>query len=235
RVVPSARGPAWSAQTTAMAGHAELRSASDPARLTHLPRDLQFWTDFADGAVMFPLGIAVALTLFALHQRRAATAWTLSIGCVWAAMLALKLAGYTIDALMPASPLNVVDLVTPSGHVASASAIYGGVIGLVLRWPGTLKVRMLTASAAVAIGIGLTRIALGEHSLSEVLIGAAVGLGGAVGLASMAGASVDRRAALALTAVTILVMAVQHGEHLSWEQGIHRFALEAIGRWRGTV
>lgn len=184
---------------------------------------------------MFPLGIAVAMTLFALHQRRAATAWTLAIGCVWAAMLALKLAGYTIDALMPASPLNVVDLVTPSGHVASASAIYGGVIGLVLRRPGTLKVRMLTASAAVAVGIGLTRIALGEHSPSEVLIGAAVGLGGAVGLASMAGASVDRRAALALTAVTILVMAVQHGEHLSWEQGIHRFALEAIGRWRGTV
>lgn len=211
-------------------GHAEPRSI----RLARLLRDFQFWTDFADGAVMFPLGFIIALTLLALRQRRAATAWTMAIGGVWAIMLALKLIGYTIAALIPVSPLNVVDLVTPSGHVASASAIYGGVIGLVLWRPGTLMARILVSSASVAAIIGLTRVILGEHSLSEVLIGAAVGLAGAAGLASAAGVSVDRRARLPLVAVAVLVMAVQHGEHLSWEQGIRQLALEAIGRWRGV-
>lgn len=200
-----------------------------------MSRDFQFWTDFADGAVMFPLGIAIGLTLYVTRQHRAATAWTVAIGCVWATMLVLKLVGYVIDGVLPVSPLNLVDLVTPSGHVASASAIYGGLIGLVLWRPGTLMVRTLLAAAAVALGIGLTRIMLGDHSLSEVLIGAAVGLAGVIWLASSAEVSVDRRARLPLIAVAVLVLIVRHGDHLSWEQAIHQLATEAIGRWRGTA
>lgn len=200
-----------------------------------MPTSLRFWTDFADGAVMFPLGIVTGLTLLALRQRRAATGWTIVIGSVWATMLILKFVGYIIQDLLPASPLSIIDLVTPSGHVASATVIYGGLVGLVLWRPGTLKFRTLFAAAAVAAGIGVTRVMLGEHSVSEVVIAAGVGITGAYWLTRLAGVSVDRRARLPLLAVVTVVIVVRHGGHLGWEQTIHHVATDAVTWWRGPA
>ena len=196
---------------------------------------LQFWTNFADGAVMFPLGIAIGLTLCLLRQRRAAFAWAVGIGCVWGLMLILKLAGYMIEGLDPASPLSAIDLVTPSGHVASASAIYGGLVGLLLLQRRVLMPHTLLATAGIAAAIGITRVELGEHSVSEVLIGAAVGMLGVYWMSRLLGGSLDRRARLPLLVVAVLVVAVRYGEHLDWEQAIHQLAVGAIGRWRGIA
>lgn len=199
-----------------------------------MPETFQFWTDFADGAVMFPLGIAIALALVILRQRRAALAWSIAIGCVWATMLVFKLAGYMIEGLLPASPLSMIDLVTPSGHVASATVVYGGLVGLLLWRSGTLVVRTLLATILIAAGIGVTRVMMGAHSISEVLTGAAVGTIGVYWMTA-AGVQVERRARLPLVIVAALVMVNQYGTHLGWEQTIHHIAIEAIEHWRGLA
>ncbi|MGI4802053.1 MAG: phosphatase PAP2 family protein [Janthinobacterium lividum] len=199
-----------------------------------MPQTLQFWTDFADGAVMFPLGIAIALALLILRQHRAALVWSLAIGCVWGTMLVFKLAGYMIEGLLPASPLSMIDLVTPSGHVASATVVYGGLIGLLLWRPDTLVVRTLLATAVIAAGMSVTRVMMGAHSISEVLTGAAVGIVGVYCLTA-AGVQVERRARLPLVIVAALVMVTQYGTHLGWEQTIHHIAVEAIEHWHGMA
>lgn len=197
--------------------------------------NLQYWTDFADGAVVFPLGVAVPLVLVLFHQKRAALAWTAAVGCVWAAMLALKLGGYTLAAMVPTSPLNEVGLVTPSGHVASAASIYGGLIGLLLSRPGTLLVRTVFAALLVAILCGATRVILGEHTLAETIVGAMVGVAGAAGLAMGAGTALEWRARLPVIVTASVVMIALHGLHLSWEQAIHGVALRAIQAWQQPV
>ena len=199
-----------------------------------MSQTLQFWTDFADGAVMFPLGIAIALALVILRQRRAALVWSMAIGCVWATMLIFKLAGYLIEGLLPASPLSMIDLVTPSGHVASATVVYGGLVGLLLWRSGTLVARTLLATTLIAAGMGVTRVMMGAHSISEVLTGAAVGIVGVYCLTT-AGVQVERRARLPLVIVAALVMVTQYGTHLGWEQTIHHIAIEAIEHWHGMA
>lgn len=199
-----------------------------------MPQTFQFWTDFADGAIMFPLGIAIALALVILRQHRAALAWSLAIGCVWATMLVLKLAGYMIDGFLPASPLSTIDLVTPSGHVASATVVYGGLIGLLLWRPGTIVVRTLLATTVIAVGISVTRVMLGVHSISEVITGGVVGIIGVYWLTA-AGVQVERRARLPLIIVAALVMVIRYGNHLGWEQTIHDIAVEAVEHWRGAA
>lgn len=196
-----------------------------------MPPHLEFWTDFADGAIMFPLGIAIPLILGVARQRRAALAWTAVIGCVWGTMLVLKLSGYTIAAIFPRSAFSDLDLVTPSGHVASSAAIYGAAIGLLLPSPGTLLRRSVLIAFAVAIGIGMTRVFLGVHSLSEVIVGAAVGVAGAAGVARAAGYAVERRARLPIVAVIALILVGFHGHHSSWEDPIHDAALWLIQVW----
>ncbi len=180
---------------------------------------------------MFPLGTAIPIVLALAGQRRAAMGWTAAIGCVWAVMLLLKLSGYTIAALFPDTLFSALDLVTPSGHVASSASIYGGLVGLLLTQPGTLFRRSLLVAIAVAVGIGATRVLLGVHSLAEVMVGATVGLAGAAAVARASGTAIDRRARGPVLAVTVLIVIAFHGDHKSWEEPIHDAALRITQVW----
>lgn len=192
----------------------------------------RFWTDLADGAVMFPVGIAVAALLLLLGQARAAWAWTVAVAGVWAVMLVLKILGYTLDALDPTSPIGAIGLVTPSGHVASATVIYGGLAGLLLAGPFTMARRTATAAIAVAVWIAVTRVLLKEHTLSEVVVGGLVGLVGAIALARSAEMPIERRAVLPIVAVVGVIIVLRHGVHLSWEETIRQVALKTVSGWQ---
>ncbi len=180
---------------------------------------------------MFPLGIAIPLVLTLMGQRRAAIGWTAAIGCVWAILLVLKLAGYTIAAVFPDTLFSEVDLLTPSGHVASSASIYGSLIGLLLPRPGTLMHRSVLAATVVAVVIGTTRIALGVHSLAEVVVGGLVGVAGAAALAAIVQAAIVRRARLPLIASTLVIIATFHGDHTTWEETIRDTALRITQLW----
>ncbi len=188
---------------------------------------VQWVTDVADGAVLLPLAGLVALVLAAQRRWRTALAWTLSVGATLGLMLALKLAVAGCG-----TALGALGLRSPSGHTAAAAVVYGGLFAMLagLRgWDAALP------GLAVAAAIAGTRIALGVHSLADVMVGATVGVGGSVVLAHAARLAEDgpeasghavviRRpgagAAWLLGGAAGLALLL-HGRHLDVEDRIH--------------
>ncbi|WP_222917722.1 phosphatase PAP2 family protein [Natrinema sp. SYSU A 869] len=61
----------------------------------------------------------------------------------------------------------------PSGHAFAATVVYGGLVSAYDRlgdW------RAVTAAGALIVAVSLSRVALGVHYLSDVLVGAALGV-----------------------------------------------------------
>ncbi|MCW3475589.1 hypothetical protein OL599_13475, partial [Rhodovastum sp. RN2-1] len=109
-----------------------------------------FVTDFADQAVVLPLAVAIALSLWLAGWGRGALAWCAAIAATFAAVGALKLAVFAFGA-----PPVLPDLRSPSGHTAAAALVYGGLAALLAaqaRW----RARTLAIAALCAATIGAT-------------------------------------------------------------------------------
>ena len=139
---------------------------------------MTFITDFADQAVILPLVLAIGIALLAQGWRRGAAAWLLAVVATFATMLALKLVFLACSA-----SFGINDIRTPSGHVAAATVVAGGLAALLLR----PRRAALPLAGLAAIVIGISRLVLGLHSLPEVALGALVGLMGAWALLLLAG------------------------------------------------
>jgi membrane-associated phospholipid phosphatase len=176
---------------------------------------MSFITDFADQAVILPLVLAVAVSLLLQGWRRGAGAWLLAVFLTFAAMLGLKLVFLACSASLGTNALH-----TPSGHVAAAAVVTGGLAALVVR----RSVAVLVLAGGAASVIGASRLALGMHSLPEVELGAVTGLAGAWLLLVLAGPpprDLDLpRVALIAAAVALLF----HGLHLPAEARIRSTA-----------
>jgi membrane-associated phospholipid phosphatase len=181
-----------------------------------------FLTDFADLAVVLPLALAVAAGLLVAGWPRGAIAWAVAVPATLLAVLLAKLAIVACGTVPPFHHLH-----SPSGHTASAAVVYGGLLFLLLPEPKRGLQRPLTAiviAGAVAIVFGGTRLALHLHSRSDVLVGAAVGVGGALVLARLAGPRPSHlRVAIPLAAALAVVL-LFHGEHLHAEDKIDHLA-----------
>lgn len=180
---------------------------------------LRFVTDFFDGAVILPVAAAVAVVLAAGRWRRGLVSWSLVVGGVLAFMLVLK-----IGCLILAEDAGS-RVFSPSGHVASACLVYGGGMMMFLnrRLPAWVLVLLPLLVAAVA---GTTRIMLGAHDLAEVVVGAAIGCAGALGLMRLAGPS-PRELALPSLVAALAMALVFHGDHAPFEHMIRSFFLRA--------
>lgn len=190
---------------------------------------MQFLTDFADQGVVLPVFAAVAVTLLLQLHVRIALAWFAVAGFVLGTMLVLKLAGYISEDLAPALNLARLGLVTPSGHVAAAATAYGGLTGLLGRESGVR--RSCLAALAVAGLIGVTRLALGEHTIAEVVVGGVIGVLGAGMFAAFAQGRLGRRDGAALLGVTVVVALACHGAHFSPEAAIQSASGAAVRDW----
>ncbi len=181
-----------------------------------------FLTDFADLAVVLPLAVAVAAGLFATGWRRGALAWAVVVPATWFAVLIAKM---TIAAC--GSPLLFHGLRSPSGHTASAAVVYGGLLGLLLPDAADRKLRALAAmllAGGFALLFGLSRLALHVHTRSDVAVGAAFGMAGALLLERLAGPRPrPLRVALPLAAALMMVL-LFHGQHLRAEEKIDHMA-----------
>lgn len=179
-----------------------------------------YLTDFADAGVIVPVCAAVAATLFVFRQNRVALSWIAVSVCVWTVMLILKISGHACDDMNCAVSTDRLNLVSPSGHVAAAAAAYGGLAGLVLGSTGQPVRRSCIAAILIALIVGVTRVLLDAHSVSEVIVGGIVGVTGAVLFTRHARGWISRRRRAMLLGVVALSMLLFHGTHMTWEPEI---------------
>src|SRR3954465_2709660 len=85
-----------------------------------------FLSDFANLGLVLPLTGLVALTLVALGKRREAFAWCLAIAGTLGIMGLLKLLVFVVVGPQVGDGLN-----NPSGHTASGTVVYAGLLALV--------------------------------------------------------------------------------------------------------
>jgi membrane-associated phospholipid phosphatase len=180
-----------------------------------------FITDFGDSAVTAPLALLIFCFLFAAGPRRLAFGWVLAIGGCAVVIGLLKVVFGACG-----HELTLVHLISPSGHTAMSTAVYGSLALLIgARLPsGQRRILLITAAVAI-VGIALSRVALHDHSRSEIALGFAVG----------AGAVAAFRAVLSCTAIPALplgwlllsgsvLVAVMHGTRWMIEPAVHRLA-----------
>ena len=182
--------------------------------------------------MILPLIAMVTAVLCAQLRWRVAAAWLLAIISVLGAVLTLKVCFYACGWLVPAFDPDALALRSPSGHAASAAAAYGGIAALVAARTRLGAVPMaLAAAVGMAALIGTTRIALGAHSVAEVVVAASIGIVGAVAFAGLAGRQAAERSGLPVLAGALIVVAVFHGRHLPAEGIIQRIMAETLRQW----
>jgi membrane-associated phospholipid phosphatase len=174
-----------------------------------------FITDFADQAVILPLVFAIGIALLVQGWRRGAAAWALAVSATFATMFVLKLVFYAC-----ANRLGTVDLHTPSGHVAAATIVTGGLAALLFH----RRAIGLPLAALAAVVIGVSRLMLGVHSLPEVVLGAIVGLAGAFGLLLLAGRPPPELDVRRVAVIALATIVVFHGLHFPAEAHIRATA-----------
>ncbi|HEY6430411.1 MAG TPA: phosphatase PAP2 family protein [Acetobacteraceae bacterium] len=175
---------------------------------------MNFLTNFADEAVVLPLVVGIAVTLLALKWRRGAVAWLIAVGGTLAAMFVLKVVGIACGPDL---------LRTPSGHTAAAAVVCGGLAMILAR--GSARWVLLAALLA-AVVIGASRLALGAHTVPEVILGGLVGASGAVLLARLAGRPPEGFRVGIVAGIAVMLLALFHGERLPAETPIHGIAYQ---------
>jgi len=187
-----------------------------------LLRVLGFLSDLGDQDVTFPIILGVGLALLFLGQVRNALVWLAVLGCGLLTMLVLKL---DLEACGDRVGQAVY---SPSGHTFAATAVYGAVV-FVLTWR---RGWALVAAVLVALVIGWSRVALGCHTVPEVVIGGTLGVLAvwvlAVGMRPM---RVSVRAWWGLVAGVCLVMVLLHGYRSPAERIIQEVAHRDIAPW----
>ena len=173
---------------------------------------MTFLTDFADQAVILPVVLAIGIALFAQGWRRGAAVWAGSILATFGVMMGLKLV---------LIPCGSAAFHTPSGHVAAATVVTGGLAAMLRRRRGIVMPVALLA----AVLIGVSRLVLGLHSWPEVTLGALVGMAGARAMERAAGPPPPGIDARRLLIIALAVAVVFHGLHLPAEGHIGGTAL----------
>lgn len=168
-------------------------------------------TNFADLAVVLPLAAVLALVLSVAGWTRGALAWLLAVGVTLALAACAKLASFAFG------PSDLLEgLRSASGHTAAGTILYGGLLVLVLGRSVAITIA-LPLAALVAGLFGASRLALGVHSIADVLVGGGIGIIGVLLLARTAGprpAGLPRFRLLLTAAVITLAL---HGHQLRAE------------------
>ena len=180
---------------------------------------MDFVTDFADQAVILPV-VAVVLALLAWQGwSRGAVAWLVAVAGTFGMVFVLK-----VGFLACAPVFGPIGLSSPSGHAAAATVISGGLVALVTSRTAIVLPVALVAGAA----IGATRLALGVHSVPEVVMAIAIGLVGVFALTRLAGVPPVLRPRPIVAAVVVVVVLL-HGARLPAEGAIRSLAHRIAG------
>jgi membrane-associated phospholipid phosphatase len=180
-----------------------------------------FVTDCGDSAVTVPLALLTLIFLVAAGQRRLAFAWILTISGCAAAIAVLKLGFGACGQHLP-----IVHIVSPSGHTAMSTVVYGSLALLISAQLSVFRRRILYVTATVAVvGIALSRLMLHNHDLAEIAVGFCIGVGAVAIFRAML-----RRSEIPVLPLGSLLLsgaafiAVMHGTRWIIEPTVHHFA-----------
>jgi membrane-associated phospholipid phosphatase len=182
-------------------------------------------TNLGDAALIVPASLALCIYLWAAGFRRAALAWGGALLSCAALAFLLKVGFRTCHA-----QLGEFAIVSPSGHAALATTLYGSVAVLFARGCRTLAgVAVGLSAAALSGAVGVSRVMLHAHTALEVSAGLLIGL---TSIAAFRAAIIGERqfalpAVPAMMVFAALAVAV-HGQHLNLEgliadisEGVH--------------
>jgi len=119
-----------------------------------------------------------AIALWLVWRGRPRTAAFVAVTMLGSALLnmGVKAAVHRARPVLPDPVAHAKGLSFPSGHAQSAVVAFG--LLLLLAWPSLRRAARVAASvaaAALVLGIGFSRVALGVHFVSDVLAGCALG------------------------------------------------------------
>ena len=165
---------------------------------------------FGDTALLLPAGLALGIALLLRSESRGlALRWALAFGTTGLLAMSTKIAfmGWGIGSA-------ALDFTGLSGHSALSAAFWP-----VAGWMGTQRRSVALRTTAIGLGvllalaIGVSRLALGVHSFSEVVLGLLVGGGTSFWFISGIKRDPPRRTtfAPAVLIVIALIAVLQHG------------------------
>jgi PAP2 superfamily len=163
--------------------------------------------ELGDPTLLLLGGFAVFFYLWSDDDRRqAASAWGLTIALCATLTIASKFALYIVGW----SHVPALRLQSPSGHVAVATAFYGGCAMLLATGrPGPFRFAVwLVASLLVAM-LAASRVMLGLHSVPEIVIGLSIGIACLLVLAKRLARQPAAHNAGQLIALVLLVIVVR--------------------------
>lgn len=153
----------------------QLFTALQATRSDGLDRLMVAITELGGAWVTVPLGLVV-FGWFG-WQRRWALAWYW-VATFLAARLSLATLKWTLERERPLNIYRGLESFSfPSGHATTAAVIYGFLGFLLARGlPRHWRALVLAAAGVLVAAIGLSRLYLGMHWLSDVIAGVALGL-----------------------------------------------------------
>jgi membrane-associated phospholipid phosphatase len=125
-----------------------------------------------------PLRVLVVLASAALHRRGASTRAKLLLGATTGAGLLTTSLKSAIDRRRPVVPLPVRHASGgsfPSSHALTSVVVIGVGAAIVPARPAVRRV-IVGAGAVTVVGVGISRLALGVHYLSDVIAGWSLGV-----------------------------------------------------------
>ncbi|VVE61704.1 phosphatase PAP2 family protein [Pandoraea captiosa] len=189
-----------------------------------------FWitiTDFGSAAVTVPLAIALTLWLVCARAWHTALVWValFGAGSFVVAVSKVMFLGWGLG-------VREIDFTGVSGHTMFAATIYPVMAWLLLRklaWPW--RALGVLAAAAGSVAVGVSRIALSAHSVSESVAGCLVGFSVWAAFAWFTrGDDTPNLKTLPMAASLFALMIWLHGESVPTQRWITDIALVMSGR-----
>ncbi|HYD94474.1 MAG TPA: phosphatase PAP2 family protein [Noviherbaspirillum sp.] len=166
---------------------------------------MHYWesiTAAGDANITLPAAALIALWLAAARMPRLALSWCLIFGGLLVLVGATKLAfiGWGLG-------IRALDFTGISGHASRATAVIPVLVYLLCQtWQaGRLRSAVAAAYAAGAL-VACSRVAIGAHSESEVMIGFALGGAASAGFIRLASAQTPLRISGWLAGLGVLML-----------------------------
>lgn len=196
------------------------------------PDDWAFLTGFGGAAVMLPGGLAIAGWLAYAYNWRISALWLALVGgaCAMVACTKVAFLGWGLGIL-------TLDFTGISGHTMLSTAIIPVMLYLaLLATPHAARLTGLLAGLAIGFLIGLSRLALQAHSVSEMVAGCVLGAGVSITFVALIHRREPARTAALLTPLSLFILAFSlHDLRAPTQHWVTEIALTLSGHERPFI